>query len=146
MKEDRTDTASAGASAASAAVPGPGIGIGLCDVERIASLYGKHGMRFLQSSFSDEEIAYCLAAARPEIHLAGRWAAKRALASALRGLGWKVPDREVGVVAGAGGAPRFRFSPHLERGMPGDLAGRLSLSLSHTARTAVAVVILGGSS
>jgi len=129
------------------AVPeGPGIGIGLCDVDRIARLYGKHGERFLQTCFSDEEIAYCLAAARPEVHLAGRWAAKRALGSALRRWGREAAEREISVVAGEGGAPCFRLSPELVRGLPRDLVGRLALSLSHTARTAIAIVILGGSS
>jgi holo-[acyl-carrier-protein] synthase len=107
---------------------GPEVGIGLCDVDRIARVYGRHGDRFLRSCFSEEEIAYCFSAARPEVHLAGRWAAKRALLSALRRYGWKAADREISVEAGEGGAPR------------------IALSLSHTARTAVAIVILGGSS
>ena len=122
------------------------MGIGLCDVDRIARLCERHGDRFLRTCFSDEEIDYCLAAARPAVHLAGRWAAKRALRSALRGYGWKAPDREISVVAEEGGAPRFHLPPGLLQGLPRDLNGRLSLSLSHTTRTAVAVVILGGAS
>jgi holo-[acyl-carrier protein] synthase len=125
---------------------GPGVGIGLCDVDRIARLYERHGDRFLRTCFSDDEIEYCLAAARPAVHLAGRWAAKRALRSALRSFDLKAPDREISVVAEEGGAPRFHLPPGLQQGLPRDLSGRLSLSLSHTARTAVAVVILGGPS
>ena len=128
------------------ATGGPGVGIGLCDVDRIARLRSRHGDRFLQTCFSDEEIVYCLAAARPEVHLAGRWAAKRALRSALRGFDWRASDREISVAADEDGAPRFHLPPGLVQGLPPDLTGRLRLSLSHTARTAVAVVILGGSS
>lgn len=125
---------------------GPEIGVGLCDVDRIARLYGKHGERFLRTCFSDDEIAACLAAARPEVHLAGRWAAKRALGSALRRLGLEASESEVSVAAGEDGAPCFRFSPDLARRLPRGLPGRLSLSLSHTVGTAVAIVVLGGSS
>jgi holo-[acyl-carrier protein] synthase len=120
-----------------------GIGIDLVDIARVEKLLDAKGDRALRRLFTTDELEYALARARPAQHLAARLAAKEAAFKALagnslaRGIGW----REIEVVRG-------EHYPTLSlHGRAADRAAELGVSsilvsLTHTATTAGAVVVL----
>jgi holo-[acyl-carrier protein] synthase len=60
-----------------------GIGIDVVDIERIRKIIEKYGKHFIEKIFTRNEITYCSAQVRSEIHFAGRFAAKEAFYKAL---------------------------------------------------------------
>ncbi len=66
------------------------IGNDIVAVRRIADLMDRPGSRFIQRAFTPVEIEYCSGKALPEVHFAGRWAAKEAVFKALQ-LSWTGP-------------------------------------------------------
>ena len=60
-----------------------GIGVDIIEIDRIAKAFERHGMRFLDRIFTKKEQEYCLSHQSFAIHLAGRFAAKEAIAKAL---------------------------------------------------------------
>jgi holo-[acyl-carrier protein] synthase len=120
-----------------------GLGIDLVEVERIRSLYEKHGERFLSRILRPDEIAYCLSHREPAQYLAVRFAAKEAIAKAFgtgisAELSWQ--DMEIGrresgqpfvILHGAG------QKLQAVRGVQ-----TIWISLSHTAQHATAVAVL----
>ena len=60
-----------------------GLGCDLIEVQRIREVLERHGDRFLDRVFTDEERAYCFSMAHPHKHLAARWAAKEAIFKAI---------------------------------------------------------------
>lgn len=118
------------------------IGVDICDVSRIRSIEEKHGKRFLQKVFTDQEAGYCEKKIEKHTSLAARFAAKEALLKALgtglrSGLQWK----EIEVENDHLGKPYFKF-----HGQTANLvSGRtVFLSLSHTNDNAIAFVIIQG--
>lgn len=70
-----------------------GIGTDIIEIERIKAAIEKYGSRFLNRIFSKHEQEYCLSKKSPWVHLAGRFAAKEAIAKALgtgirKGISW----------------------------------------------------------
>lgn len=61
-----------------------GLGNDIAEVRRIADLIDRPGGSFLTRSFTPAEIAEASRKARPEIHFAGKWAAKEAVYKALK--------------------------------------------------------------
>lgn len=124
-----------------------GLGTDLVEVGRIRDSVERFGSRFLHRVFTEGERRYCEGKRHGEQSLAARFAAKEAGAKALgtgisRGVGWQ----DIEVAREPGQAPRL-----LMHGRAGELAERLgveriSLSLTHTGHSAMAVVILEGSS
>jgi len=121
-----------------------GTGIDLCEVERIEkAITAAHGARFLERVFTSGEIAYAESKANRAERYAARFAAKEAGMKALgtgwrSGLGW----HDLEVLNLASGLPVLRL-----HGGAAEIAERLgvrnvSLSLTHTARQAMALVIL----
>jgi holo-[acyl-carrier protein] synthase len=111
-----------------------GIGIDLLEIERIERALARRP-RLARRLFTDAELAYAEARARPGQHLAARFCAKEAVAKALGLTGWAFRDVEV---VAAGGAPSVRLA-----GVPAECAaGReVSVSLTHTRTAAGAVAI-----
>jgi holo-[acyl-carrier protein] synthase len=113
------------------------LGVDLIEVERVAQAHARHPRRFLSRHFTVAEQAEC---AGNVTRLAARWAAKEAAAKALGTgiglIGW----HEVEINCGENGAPRLSL-----HGAAASRAQSLgieawSVSLSHTAGHAVAVV------
>jgi holo-[acyl-carrier protein] synthase len=114
----------------------PGIGIDLIEVERIESALERRP-RLADRLFTQAELDYSAARARPGRHLAARFAAKEAALKAL-GLGG-MRMGQVEVLGGGGGAPTLRLS--------GDAAAvaeregvELAVSLTHSRELAAAAV------
>ncbi len=115
-----------------------GLGIDLIEIERIRRVRERHGLRFLEKVFTNEELDYCLAKADPAPSLAARWAAKEAAAKALGvGLGGELQFRDVSVLRDSRGRPELQLS---ERAQERFGRARFLVSLSHHETTAVAVV------
>jgi holo-[acyl-carrier protein] synthase len=117
----------------------PGVGVDAVDVERFRrSLERTPGL--VERLFAPEERGYCLAKADPVPSMAARFAAKEAVMKVFGvGLG-AFGFHDVEVARAESGAPYL-----LLRGPAAALAGGtpLSLSLTHTATVAVAVVAAG---
>ncbi len=122
-----------------------GLGTDLVEVDRLRASIERFGPRFLNRIFTPEEQRYAAGKRSGVESLAARFAAKEAGAKALgtgisRGVGW----RDLEVARAPGGPPRL-----LMHGRAGERAAalgvlRASLSLTHTARYAFAVVVLEG--
>ena len=121
-----------------------GTGIDLCEVERIVRAMAEpHGERFRERVFTASEIAYAERKANKFERYAARFAAKEAGMKAL-GTGWGdgVSWLDLEVVNLASGRPSLVL-----HGQAAEIAKSLgvraiSLSLTHTAKQAMALVIL----
>jgi holo-[acyl-carrier protein] synthase len=111
-----------------------GIGIDVIEIERIARAHERRP-RLAERLFTDGELAYARARARPGRHLAARFAAKEAVIKAL-GSGPVAPG-SIEVVAGE--PPTVR----LHGGAVAAAGGReVSVSLTHSRETAAAVALV----
>ena len=108
------------------------LGVDIVEVPRIARLVRKR--RFLERVFSSREIDYCRDKKNAAKHYAVRFAAKEAVYKALGRPG--VSHRDISVRNAPDGKPVVEL-----RGVLSRLERRLSLTLSHTATTAVAVAL-----
>jgi holo-[acyl-carrier protein] synthase len=82
------------------------VGVDIIEIERVRSILARHGERFLQRIFTEQEIQQCRGKV---LKLAGRFAAKEAISKALGtgmyGLSW----RELEVVQLTTGRPSVRL-------------------------------------
>ena len=111
-----------------------GVGIDLLEIERLERALARRP-RLAQRLFTEAELVYARAQARPGQHLAARFCAKEAVAKALGLTGWAFGDVEV---VAADGPPSVRLT-----GAPATRAAGhdVSVSLTHTRTTAGAVAI-----
>jgi holo-[acyl-carrier protein] synthase len=109
-----------------------GVGIDLLEIERLERALQRRP-RLAERLFTDAELEYALARARPGQHLAARFCAKEAVAKALGLTGWAFRDVEI---VAAKGPPSVPLT-----GAPAARAGdrAVSVSLTHTRTTAGAV-------
>jgi holo-[acyl-carrier protein] synthase len=119
-----------------------GVGTDIVAVERVAVLVRDRGEHFVQRWFTSDEIAYCQSKAQPALHLAGRLAAKEAVAKSLRSP-WEGPPpwRDIEVTVDADGVPGVRLAGEVEQ-----VASRLGIevirvSLSHCQEFAAATAV-----
>lgn len=106
------------------------VGVDMEDTKRFMLKNGKTPP-FFKKLFTSRETSYCLGKRFPEQHFAARFAAKEAVIKAIAGLGLKKPayhDIEVG--KRRDGVPVVRMA-NVD----------ISLSMSHTTKTAVAFVL-----
>jgi holo-[acyl-carrier protein] synthase len=120
-----------------------GVGTDLAEVKRIRDSVTRFGDRFLNRIYTEAERKYALSKANWAERLAARFAAKEAGMKAI-GTGWShnVSWRDFAVINEPSGRPTLRLS-----GAAAEIARNLgvkvlSLSLTHTAEVAFAVVIL----
>ena len=120
-----------------------GTGVDLCEVGRMQEAIERHGQRILNRVFTEREIAYSERKANRFERYAARFAAKEAGMKAL-GTGWRggLGWRDLEVINLPSGRPTLTF-----HGKAAEFAERLavrnvSLSLTHTAEQAMALVIL----
>ena len=120
-----------------------GTGVDIVEVPRVAAALDRFGQRFLKRIFTDAEIRYCESKANRIERYAARFAAKEAAMKAI-GTGWRhgVRWQDFEVRRQPGGRPILAFF-----GKAAEFAAALgmvrsNISLSHTAATAIAEVIL----
>jgi holo-[acyl-carrier protein] synthase len=122
-----------------------GTGVDLIEVERIAQSIERFGERFLNRIYTPREIAYCRRKRYSAESFAARFAAKEAGAKALgTGMNFGVTWKEIEVGRSPGGRPSLELSGRAwEVGQ--QLGARtISVSLTHTASMAMAMVIIEG--
>jgi holo-[acyl-carrier protein] synthase len=117
-----------------------GIGVDVVDVQRMKDVLEKQGKVFLDKVFSDMEVTYCKTRKKPYIHFGARFAAKEAVAKAMR-IGWSGAFhwRDIEVVNDQSGAPHILLSRDVAKALD---QCTVHLSLSHTDTTVVALVVL----
>ena len=122
-----------------------GTGVDLVEVERIAHSIERFGERFLNRIFTAGEIAYCSRKRNQAESFAARFAAKEAAAKALgTGMNFGVTWREIEVGRSHTGRPSVELSGRA-LGVAQHLGvSAISLSLTHTAASAIAMVIMEG--
>jgi holo-[acyl-carrier protein] synthase len=118
------------------------LGVDLVDVQRLAARFdGREDA--LAEIFTAAELTYCRSQRRPWPHLAARLAAKEAVFKALRtGLSGAMRWRDIEVVRDPAGAPQLVVTGTIADVLREHRVGVASVSLSHTANHAIAVVLL----
>lgn len=110
----------------------PAVGIDLIEIDRLErALERRPGLA--DRLFTERELAYARARARPGRHLAARFAAKEAV---IKALGQGVPLREIEVIAGQ--PPRVQLHGRAAE-VAGD--GEIAISLTHSRDSAAAIAI-----
>ena len=111
------------------------LGNDLVEVSRILSSIDKIGHRFIDRIYTKHEQDYCNSKSKPEMHYAGRFAAKEAIIKAMKSSGFKQPTpfHLIEIKSGDGGAPIVNLH------FPCD--GRCRVSISHTESHAIASAI-----
>ena len=122
-----------------------GTGVDIAETSRIEQSIERHGERFSKRVFTAAEIAYCERFKNRAERYAARFAAKEAAFKAL-GTGWREGIRwvDVEVVHQPSGKPELVLS-----GRAQEIAGqlgvtRMSVSISHSDRYVVAMVVFEG--
>lgn len=120
-----------------------GLGLDIIEIERIRSALDRWGDRIVHKVFTGPEIERWQAVGSGPSRLAGRFAAKEAAMKAL-GVGWgpSAGWRDFEIINDNSGRPLLSMT-----GSAADTAGRLGvqrthLSISHSERSACAVVVL----
>jgi holo-[acyl-carrier protein] synthase len=114
------------------------VGIDIIEIDRVADVIQRHGDRFLNRVYTQDEIAHC----RGRIsELAARFAAKeavmKALGTGIRGVGWK----DIEILPNRRGKPLvFLYGRGAKRAEHIELRG-LEISLTHSKEYAIASVV-----
>ena len=120
-----------------------GTGIDIIEVARVQSSHEKFGERFLNRILRPEEIFYCLSHRNPAPHIAARFAAKEAISKAFgTGIGSELSWHDMEIGRRPSGEPHVILHDGGQKLLLARGAGRIHLSLTHTAQYAAAVAIL----
>ncbi len=120
-----------------------GTGVDIIEIDRVRESHRRHGDRFLKRIFTESEMKYCLKKKDPYPSLAARFAAKEAAVKAFAdgfARGWKWTDLEV--LRSAGGKPGLAFHGSFATAARKRKITDAHLTLSHSKRDAVALVVL----
>jgi holo-[acyl-carrier protein] synthase len=111
------------------------LGNDLIEVSRILSSINKIGKRFLDRVYTKVEQDYCKTKANPQIHYAGRFAAKEAVMKAIKSSGFQKPIsfKSIEIRSGDNGEPIVNLD------LP--IHGKCRVSISHTESHAIASAI-----
>jgi holo-[acyl-carrier protein] synthase len=121
----------------------PGLGADIVDIARVERAIERHGERFLEYVFTEEERAYCAAMRRPGQHYAARFAAKEAVAKCLgTGIGHGLSWKSVSVRNTPEGAPLAVLDAPAAALLRASGGSGLRLTLSHTKTVALAVALI----
>jgi holo-[acyl-carrier protein] synthase len=122
-----------------------GLGVDIVDVERIKGMRKRQGDRFLQRVYTPTELDYCMKMKYPDQHLAARFAAKEAVSKAFTtGIGEYFDWKSIGVAMGERRQPEIELDEKARRFMLSMGGTRISISLTHTEKTAIAIAGLIG--
>jgi holo-[acyl-carrier protein] synthase len=123
-----------------------GVGVDLVDVPRMEkSLKARWGDRFVERVFSDEEIEACERTSKPAQGYAARFAAKEALVKALgTGFSRGIQPAQIHVHGTERQRPILILDGRALEAAESMRVAHVHLALTHTDRTACAVVVLEG--
>jgi holo-[acyl-carrier protein] synthase len=122
-----------------------GIGTDLMEIARIHQSIARFGDRFLDRVFTPAEIAYCQRKKNAAESFAARFAAKEAAAKALgTGISHGVSWLEIEVTREPTGRPLLTLTGRAAHRARQIGVSRVSLSLTHSRDTALAVVVMEG--
>ena len=120
-----------------------GTGTDLMEISRMAQSIDRFGDRFLHRVFTPREIAYCQRKKNAAESFAARFAAKEAGAKALgTGISQGVSWLELEVTREPTGRPLLQLTGRAADRARALGVNRISVSLSHSRDTALAVVIM----
>ncbi len=120
-----------------------GIGTDITSVERIQKVIERRGDAFIKRLFTQAEAAVARKLSSPSLHLAGRFAAKEAIAKALgTGFGKDLMWKDIEILNDPKGKPVVQLSPRA-RTIFGNI--NVLISISHEQTFAVAFAILQSS-
>jgi holo-[acyl-carrier protein] synthase len=111
-----------------------GVGIDLIEIERVERALERRP-RLAERLFTERELAYARARARPGRHLAARFAAKEAV---IKALGATVSPAQIEIEAGE--PPQVRLSGRAAE-VARESGAELSVSLTHSQDAAAAVAL-----
>jgi holo-[acyl-carrier protein] synthase len=119
-----------------------GVGTDIIEVGRIQKMVAK-GRKYLDTIFTEKEIEYCETKARKSEHYAARFAAKEATLKAL-GVGWRdgFAFSDIEVINDQQGKPQVFLHGNVKNLLEHYQINQVSISLSHTKESAIAVIIL----
>jgi holo-[acyl-carrier protein] synthase len=118
-----------------------GIGVDIVSVQRLTISLDKIAARV----FTPEELAAAADSAHRMEHLAGRWAAKEALAKALGcGFGEKCSWQDINISNDPSGKPQMFLTGRTLQSFKNMAGKSIHLSISHEKEYATAFVILEG--
>jgi holo-[acyl-carrier protein] synthase len=122
-----------------------GTGVDIAETSRIEQSLERHGERFTKKVFTSAEIAYCDKFKNRAERYAARFAAKEAAFKAL-GTGWRVGIRwlDVEVIHQPSGKPELVLTGRALEVARELQVTRMSISISHSDRYVVAMVIFEG--
>ena len=111
------------------------IGTDIVEVKRIKHLINRYKSKFLTKIFFITEQEYCNSRSIPEIHYAGRFAAKEAIIKAIKSSGFDQTFslKDIKIINYSDG------SPHVE--LDFEYKGDIKVSISHTQTHAVAFAL-----
>ncbi len=118
-----------------------GLGTDIIEIDRIKKAIAKHGDRFLERLFTDQELAYCQRASNPMPHYAGRFAAKEAVLKAIGSDLEKITWKEIEILNDTEGKPEVHLSEKLKKNFP---TAHFFITISHCREYATATAILVG--
>ena len=119
------------------------VGVDLVDVPAFEQRFAGRDDA-LAEVFTAGELTYCRTQRRPWPHLAARFAAKEALLKALAsGLTGAMRWHDIEITRDPAGTPRLNVTGATREALDRDRLAACSVSLSHTASHAIAVVLLG---
>jgi holo-[acyl-carrier protein] synthase len=122
-----------------------GVGMDIQGIKRMELALKRGGERFLQRTFTTQEVDYCQKQAKPSQHFCGRFCAKEAFFKAL-GTGWAkgVKFSEVEIARAVSGKPLLHLNGQTKSIAKKHGIKKIWLSLSHSKDYAAATVILEG--
>ncbi|MCA9774226.1 MAG: holo-ACP synthase [Myxococcales bacterium] len=120
-----------------------GLGIDVEEIERLEAALARSGPKIAERLFTEREREDALGLKNASEFLTGRYAAKEALFKALgTGVSGGITWRDAEVTNAPGGAPEIRIQGRAREVFDERGARRVWLSITHTGRTAAAVVVL----
>ncbi len=120
-----------------------GIGTDIVEVDRISEFSNKLGEKFLNRILLPTEQKYCLNYTDPAPYIAGRFAAKEAIAKAFGfGIGEKIGWHDMEIVREESGKPNVQLHGKAQLLMDKIGSKKIQITLSHTNKHATATAII----
>ena len=116
-----------------------GLGNDIIEIDRVRTSIERHGLHFLNRLFSTKEQDYCYRYQDPAPHVAGRFAAKEAIAKALgTGFGEHLSWHDIEIINDESGKPIVHLSDTQRKKYNNP---QVILSISHCNEYALATAI-----